>query len=238
MGTVALLVPCYVAVMRPGEQRHAEAVLRALGEEVDVLDGLCCGQPAYNSGYRDEAKTTVRPLLKAAGDYDAVIVPSGSCTSMLHHYAPGLFGDREEQAAKRAHRFHEFASYVANHPRRDELNLRLSGVVSYHDSCHGRRELGITETVVGLLESIEGLDLRRLQYEYECCGFGGAFSVKQPEVSTEMGTSKLRDVEATGTQVLVSADLSCLAHLGSLARAKGQPMETWSLAEVLARSLP
>ena len=238
MGKVALFVPCYMAALRPEDGRHARRVLERLGDEVSTIVGPCCGQPAFNSGYRSEARSVGRALLRAARGHETIVIPSGSCTSMVQHYLPGLWaGPRGESIKRMSDRFIEFGAYVAGHPKVAELALRLPGAVAYHDSCHGRRELGLTEGAVGLLEQIEGLDVRRLAYEAECCGFGGAFTLKEPEVSVAMAEAKLADVASRGVRVLVSGDLSCLAHLEATARATEQPLETWTLAELLDRAL-
>jgi L-lactate dehydrogenase complex protein LldE len=158
---------------------------------------------------------------------------------MVQHYLPALFDEpRREGAEQIAHRVSDLATYVSRHPNKPRLPLKLPGVVAYHDSCHGRRELGATAATVVLLQQVQGLELRRLAYEDECCGFGGTFSVKLADVSSVIGSAKLSDVRATGARVLVSGDLSCLAHLESLAQSDGEPLETWTLAELLARALP
>ena len=238
MARVALFVPCYMAALRPDDGGHARRVLERLGDEVETIVGPCCGQPAFNSGYRAEARSVGRVLLRAAREHETTVIPSGSCASMMKHYLPGLWaGPRGASIERMADRFVEFGAYVAAHPNVAALPLRLAGAVTYHDSCHGRRELGLTEGAVGLLEQVEGLDVRRLAYEDECCGFGGAFTVKEPEVSVAMARSKLADVASRGVRVLVSGDLSCLAHLEATARADDQPLETWTLAELLDRAL-
>ncbi len=238
MSHVALFDPCYLGALRPTDAGHARRVLEALGDEVTLLDGRCCGQPGFNSGFRNEARTVGLQLLRAAQPFDAVVVASGSCVAMVTHYLPGLFeGAKASGAAKIAGRFSEFASYVASHPRLEKVPLQLEGVVAYHDSCHFRRELGLSPLALDLLGRIQGLEVRRLANESECCGFGGSFSVKLPEVSAEMMRAKLTDVSATGAHVLVSTDLSCLAHLDSGARGLGLPIETWTLAELLAKAL-
>ncbi len=238
MGQVALFTPCYMAALRPEDGRRARRVLERLGDEVSTIVGPCCGQPAFNSGYRAEAKSVGRALLRAGRSHRTIVVPSGSCASMARHYLAGLWaGPRGASIARMSKRFVEFGAYVAGHPNLGELSLRLRGTVAYHDSCHGRRELGLTESAVGLLERIEGLDARRLAWEAECCGFGGTFTVKEPEVSVAMARAKLEDVAACGARVLISGDLSCLAHLEATARSGGQPLETWTLAEILDRAL-
>lgn len=238
MAVVALFDPCYMSVLRPDDAGHARRVLQALGDEVTLIDGRCCGQPAFNSGFSSDARTVGRRLLRAAQPHEVVVVASGSCTSMVRNHLPGLFpGTRAEAAAKIGGRFREFGDYVANHPEVANLSLKLEGVVAYHDACHARRELGVSSQALDLLSRVDGLELRRLAHEEECCGFGGSFSVKLPEVSAAMMAAKLDDVRAAGAQVLVSGDLSCLAHLEAGARGLGMALETWTLAELLSRAL-
>jgi L-lactate dehydrogenase complex protein LldE len=225
-----------MAALRPAAATAARRVLEALGDEVYVLDGRCCGQPAFNSGFQGEARAAGRELLREARHFEAVVTPSGSCVSMVKHYLPGLFeGGRAAGAERIADAFREFGEYVAGHPRLESLQLRLPGVVAYHDSCHARRELGLTGTLTGLLARVQGLELRRLAFEDECCGFGGTFSAKLPEVSAAMRDVKLDDIRASGVRVVVSSDLSCLAHLEAGARGGG--FAAWTIAEVLARAL-
>lgn len=238
MARVALFDPCYMAALRPGDIDFARHVLETLGDTVSLIDGRCCGQPAFNSGFRDEARTVGRQLLKAGQPFEAVVVNSGSCTSMVRHYLPTLFeGRRAAGATNIAHRFVDFASYVAAHPMLDRTAFRLEGTVTYHDSCHTRRELHASGAVQSLLGRVQGLEVRPLTYEDECCGFGGAFAAKLPEISVAMMTSKLDDVALTGARVLVSTDYSCLAHIESGARGIGIQVEGWSLAELLSRAL-
>jgi len=238
MARIALFDPCYMAALRPGDAANARAVLEALGDNVTLIDGRCCGQPAFNSGFRDDARTVGRELLRAGQPHETIVVPSGSCTTMVRHYLGGLFeGERSLGARSIANRFQEFSSYVAAHANLGKLALRLEGVVAYHDACHARRELGLTDTAVSLLGLVQGLEVRRLAFEDECCGFGGAFSAKLPEVSVAMMTAKLDDISATGARVLVSADFSCLAHLDAGARGIGLRLETWSVPELLVRAL-
>lgn len=232
------MAPCYMGALRPVDVEHAARVLRALGDEVEVVEGRCCGQPAFNSGFRDEARNVGREFLRAAQPFEAAVMPSGSCVAMARHYLPALFNGRRDGAGRLAGRLCELSSYVARHPRLAQLRMRLAGTVALHDSCHARRELGSSAETLRLLESIEGLEVRRLAFEDECCGFGGTFSVKQPEVSVAMMTGKLDDARSTGARVLVSSDLSCLLHLQAGADGLGMRMETWSVAELLSRALP
>ena len=238
MPKVALAIPCYVSATRPADARAAAAVLRALGDEVTILEGRCCGQPAFTSGFRDESRQVGTELLRAGQPFEAIVMPSSSCVSMVHHYlAPMFEGTRRTGAARIGDRFHEFASYVEAHPAVGSLNLRLPGTVAYHDACHARRELKITSDVLALLGRVRDLEVRRLEFEAECCGFGGVFSAKLPEVSAAMRQAKLDDVIATGARILVSTDLSCLGHLEAGAIASGVAFETWTVAELLERAL-
>jgi L-lactate dehydrogenase complex protein LldE len=238
MASVALFDPCYMAALRPGDAGSARHVLEALGDTVTLIDGRCCGQPGYNSGFRNEAKAVGRQLLKAAQPHAAIVVPSGSCTAMVRHYLPILFeGPRAAGATSIANRFVDFASYIMAHPQLERVKFKLEGVVAYHDSCHCRRELHASGAALGLLARIEGLAVRRLQYEEECCGFGGTFAAKQPEVSVAMLTGKLDDIGLSGARVVVSTDYSCLAHIEAGARGIGMQVEAWSFPELLARAL-
>jgi L-lactate dehydrogenase complex protein LldE len=238
MARIALFDPCYMSALRPGDVDFARHVLEALGDEVTLIDGRCCGQPGFNSGFRDEARTVGRQLLKAAQPHSVTVVPSGSCTSMVRHYLPTLFdGPRAAGATAIANRFVDFATYVDSHPQVGKLGLKLEGAVSYHDSCHSRREIHASAAALSLLGRIEGLEVRRLLYEDECCGFGGTFAAKLPEISVAMMTSKLDDVALAGARVLVSSDYSCLAHIEAGARGIGIQLQGWTLPELLSRAL-
>jgi L-lactate dehydrogenase complex protein LldE len=238
MARIALFDPCYLGALRPHDANHARAVLEALGDEVTLLDGRCCGQPAFNSGFRDEARSAGMELLRAIQPFDTTVIASGSCTSMVQHYLPGLWDGRKGEGAKLiGHRVQEFSAYVLAHPAFPSLGLKLEGTVAYHDSCHYRRELKQSEIALAVLARVDGLEVRRLANEAECCGFGGTFSSKFPEVSSVMLGAKLADVAATGARVLVSTDFSCLAHIENGARANDSEIEAWTLAELLARAL-
>lgn len=237
MAHVAVIVPCYTAALRPADARHAERVLSALGDDVEMVEGTCCGQPAYNAGFWTEARHAGREFLRAAQPFDATVMPSASCVATARHYLPDLFGRREPGARRIAERVFEFGAYVAQHPQRTQLKLALAGTVALHDSCHSRRELGLSAGLRSLLNSVQGLDVRELDHAEECCGFGGTFSAKLPEISVAMMTGKLDDARTTGARVLVSSDLSCLLHLQAGADGLHMNLETWSVAELLSRAL-
>jgi L-lactate dehydrogenase complex protein LldE len=238
MASVALFDPCYLQALRPGDAANARRVLEALGDSVTLIDGRCCGQPAFNSGFRDEARTVGRSLLKAARAHTAIVTTSGSCTAMVRHYLPALWQPpRDRAAAAIAARFVDFATYVARHPNFDRLALRLPGTVALHESCHSRREIHASAALASVLARIEGLEVREPAFAEECCGFGGTFAVKEPEVSVEIMRAKLENLGATGARIVVSPDFSCLAHLEAGAAGLGVQLEAWTLPELLTRAL-
>ena len=239
MGNVALFVPCYVQSIRPSEKRFATRVLRALDVEFETITDRCCGQPAFNSGFRDEAKKVGTSLLRTAREFETVITLSGSCTSTAREYLPTLFdGVRAANAKTIGERCTEFTEFVANAPGTRSLGLELEGTVAYHDPCHARRELGTSKEALRALSFVRGLDVRRLPNEDECCGFGGTFAAKFSEVSQEMGRAKLENVAKSGARVIVSGDISCLSQIQSVADGEGVEAETWTVTELLAEALP
>ncbi len=206
-------------------------VLERLGYRVDFPAGqTCCGQPAFNSGYPDEARGVARHFLNVFRDSEYVVVPSGSCTSMIAHHYEELFGE----APAIAPRVWEFSRFLTEVAGVDDVGARFDGVVTYHDSCHALRELHIKQGPRRLLAKVQGLTLREMEAAEECCGFGGTFSVKFPEVSGGMARTKIDSILKTEAGTVVSIDSSCLMQLqGAIDRA-GLPIRTLHLAEVLA----
>ncbi len=213
-------------------------VLERLGYRVDFPEEqTCCGQPAFNSGYRAEARTVARHFIDTFEQSEAVVVPSGSCASMVvHHYAE-LFQkepatlSRAESLAKRVWEFSEFLTRVAGV---EDVGARFEDVVTYHDGCHSLREMGIREGPRRLLARVRGLDLREMQPAEECCGFGGTFSVKFAELSGAMARTRIEAILRTGARTVVSADPSCLMQIQGVLSRAGAPVRTLHLAEVLA----
>ena len=213
-------------------------VLERAGCEVEFREAqTCCGQPAFNSGYRDEARTIARHFLKVFHDAEYIVVPSGSCTSMVSHHFADIFRDYPDELSA-AHtlepKVYEFSSFLTNVLKVEDVGARFDGIVTYHDSCHALRELKIKDGPRRLLAKVKGLELREMDIAQECCGFGGTFSVKFAEVSGAMARTKIESIQKTGASTVVSIDSSCLMQLrGALSRA-GLPIETKHLAEVLA----
>lgn len=237
-GRVSLFVTCIVDQLFPKVGMAMAEVLERVGYRVDFPeDQTCCGQPAFNSGYRREARQVARHFLRVFRDAEYIIVPSGSCTSMIAHHFHDLFHKEPEcLAATEAltPKVWEFSRFLLDVAGIDDVGARLDEVVTYHDSCHALRELQIRNGPRRLLGRVRGLELREMDAAEECCGFGGTFSVKFGEVSGAMARTKLDSIVRTGAGTVVSIDSSCLMQLqGALSRA-GLPVRTMHLAEVLA----
>jgi len=235
---ITLFIPCFVDLLYPQVGRAIVRIFEKLGHQVECPDRpACCGQPAFNTGYRDEARSVARHFLKVFRDAETIVVPSGSCTSMIAHHYKELFADepeRLEEAARLEGRVWEFSKFLTEVAQVEDVGARLDKVVAFHDSCHGLRELGIKEGPRRLLSRVRGLTLREMDTAEECCGFGGTFSVKFPEISGGMARTKIDSIVRCGAEAVVGIDASCLLQIrGALSRA-GLPVETMHLAEVLA----
>jgi L-lactate dehydrogenase complex protein LldE len=213
-------------------------VLEQLGYQVDFPeDQTCCGQPAFNSGYRAEARAVARHFLKTFEKSECIVVPSGSCTSMITHHFAELF-HKEPETLARVHaleqRVWEFSTFLTQVAGVEDVGARLERVVTFHDGCHALRELGVKDAPRRLLAHVRGLELRETTPAEECCGFGGTFAVKFAEISGAMARTRIEAIERTGASTVVSVDPSCLMQIqGALTRA-GSAIGTMHLAEVLA----
>lgn len=204
-------------------------VLERAGCEIEFREAqTCCGQPAFNSGYRDEARTVAAHFLKTFEGAEYIVVPSGSCCSMISHHYADLFPDHHES------RVYEFSQFLLDVLKIDDVGAHFDGLATYHDSCHALRELKIKTGPRRLLNNVKGLRLVEMDTAEECCGFGGTFSVKFPEISGGMVRTKIESIERTGADTVISIDSSCLMQIqGALSRA-GSKIRTMHLAEVLA----
>jgi L-lactate dehydrogenase complex protein LldE len=237
---VSLFVTCVVDILRPRVAEAAVRVLRRRGDKVGVpLDQTCCGQPAWNSGYRDEARAVARNTLRAFAGADRVVCLAGSCATMVRVFYRELFEGRPElaDAEALAERTSELSEFLAARPSAAGSALESGRVIAYHDSCHMLRELRIKAQPRSLLEAA-GYDIVGLPGAERCCGFGGTFSVKLPAVSTAMADEKLAEVEASGASKLVGCDSSCLLHLEGRSRRLGKGLSFMHLAEALDASEP
>ncbi|HXE27160.1 MAG TPA: (Fe-S)-binding protein [Stellaceae bacterium] len=235
---VALFVTCLVDLFRPSVGFAAVKLLEDAGCIVEVPEAQsCCGQPGYNSGDRADAKAIARQVIATFSPYDYVVVPSGSCGGMIKTHYPALFADEPamaEPAKALAARTYELISFLADVLKRDQVTARYAGTVTYHDACSGLRELGVKEQPRRLLRSVAGLTLKEMTTPEVCCGFGGTFCVKYPEISDKMVSDKAADIASTGADTLLCGDMGCLLNMaGKLARL-GKPIAVRHVAEVLA----
>lgn len=236
---VALFIPCYVDLIYPQVGVSTVRVLRNLGVEVSYPEGqTCCGQPAFNSGFFDEARGVARHFLDVFENesFEYIVCPSGSCTAMTSHYYPFIFeelpGERERTELL-ASRVREFSDFLVNVLGVEDLGSRHSGRAVFHTGCHQRRELGVLEEPRALLREVEGLNILNWENEELCCGFGGTFAVKMPDVSVAMADEKIKALEKSGADTLVSCDSSCLMHLEGRLRRTGHDMRVLHLAQIL-----
>jgi len=235
---VALFVTCLVDLHRPTVGFAAIRLLEQAGCQVEVPRAqTCCGQPAYNSGDRVTARDLAEGILDAFGGYDYVVVPSGSCGGMLKHHLPHLFdGDPNlrARADALAERTFELVTFLVDVMGVERLQTRhIGGSVTYHDGCSGLRELGIKEQPRRLLQSI-GATVTEMADAEVCCGFGGTFCVKYPDVSIRMVSDKVRDVVATGAETVLAGDLGCLLNIAGRLQREGHRTKVRHVAEVLA----
>ena len=235
---VGLFVTCLVDLFRPGVGFAAVELLQAAGCTVEVpASQVCCGQPTFNSGDMDATRAIARNTIEQFEPYDFVVAPSGSCTGMLREHYPGLFADDPEwgpRAQQLAGRCHELMSFLHDQRGFDAVDADYDSVATYHDSCSGLRELGVKDQPRALLSQVRGLTLKEMPETDVCCGFGGTFCVKYPEISTRLVSDKIANIESVEPDTVLGGDLGCLLNIaGRLAR-EGSRIRVLHVAEVLA----
>src|SRR5215470_10525154 len=214
-------------------------ILERLGHTIGCPEDLaCCGQPAFNSGYWDEARAVGVKVLEKLKNAEVVVIASGSCGAMLKVFYPELFAGtpQAEAAEKLAKKCFEFSDFLVTKLGVTDLGARFPAKVTFHDGCHGLRELGNKKQARVLLSKVQGLELIEMKDAEVCCGFGGTFATKFPMISTAMGEVKCASAEETGAEYIVSNDSSCLMHVQGLLDRKSYKLKTIHLAEVLAQS--
>ncbi|GGW38945.1 (Fe-S)-binding protein [Streptomyces xantholiticus] len=241
---VALFATCVNDALYPSTAIATVRLLERLGADVDFPAAqTCCGQPQFNTGYRRETEPLVRRTARAFADYDHVVTPSGSCVAMIRDNYPrigarakaeGRGEELAEAAASLVPHVYELTEFLVDVLGVTDTGAYFPHTVTYHPSCHGLRMLGLGDRPRRLLQAVRGLELIELPGAEECCGFGGTFAVKNPDVSEAMGADKLRNALSTGAGVLCGADNSCLMHIGGMLRRQDAPQRTLHLAEILA----
>ena len=236
---VSLFVTCLVDQLWSSIGTSSVAVLRRAGCEVEFDDRqTCCGQPAFNTGYRNEARQVAKRFVEVFEDSkaDAIVSPSGSCTAMVHHF-PELFGEEREwreRAQAIASRTYELSSFLVRVLKTEDVGASWQGRLTWHDACHGLRDLHIRTEPRVLIRNVRGAEFVEIENAESCCGFGGTFSVKYPEISLAILDQKIEAIERAGVQAVVSGDASCLMQIGGRLSRKGSQVRVMHLAELLA----
>jgi L-lactate dehydrogenase complex protein LldE len=235
---VGLFVTCLVDLFRPSVGFAAIKLLEDAGCVVEIPDlQTCCGQPAYNSGDRADTKDIARAVIEAFEGYDYVVAPSGSCAGMIKEHYGELFADEPawaQRAAHLKHRTYELVSFLVDVLGVTHVDAHYPGTITYHDSCSGLRELGVKQQPRTLLRSVDGLALAELPGAEVCCGFGGTFCIKYPEISNRMVEDKTADIGRTGADTLLAGDMGCLLNMAGKLKREGSAVRVRHVAEVLA----
>lgn len=236
--SVGLFVTCLVDLMRPSVGFAAVNLLEAAGCKVEAPRAqTCCGQPAYNSGDRSDARALALAVISAFEAYDYVVAPSGSCAGMLKHHYPELLCDDPDTAARAkafSEKVFELVSFLVDVRGMEKVDTEYRCKVTYHDSCAGLRELGIKEQPRKLLASVRGLTLQEMEEAEICCGFGGTFCIKYPDISNAIVEKKTAHITASEADCLLAGDLGCLMNMSGKLSREGSRIEVRHVAEVLA----
>jgi L-lactate dehydrogenase complex protein LldE len=233
---VHLFIPCLVDQAAPATAFATRELLRKIGCEV-IYDRrqTCCGQALFNAGFRIEARTLAERFVGLFREAEVVVAPSGSCVSMVvNHYGElGLFGDVRRDYESLRTRVYELSQFLVDVKKTVDLGAKLKAKVAYHPSCHLTRDLGVTGQPLKLLQAVEGIDLIGSDIPVECCGFGGAFSVKYPKLSQRIADRRAAALEATGAEIICGGDDSCLGHLRQAFRRMGSPVRVLHYSRLL-----
>jgi len=237
---ITLFIPCYIDQFYPQVGISVVKIFEKLGHTVDYPEGqTCCGQPAFNSGMWDQARAVAAQALDVFKSAEVIVTPSGSCGAMMRVFYPQLFKDTPQAAlaGEVAKKTYEFSEFLVNRLKVTNLGASFSGKATFHDGCHGLRELGVKQAPRELLKKVQGLELVEMDPPEVCCGFGGTFAVKFPMISAAMGEGKCASIADTKADYVISLDSSCLMHIQGMLDRQGKPVKSLHLAEVLASSL-
>jgi L-lactate dehydrogenase complex protein LldE len=234
---VQLFIPCFVDQLYPQTAFNMIKVLeKATCEVVYNTNQTCCGQPAFNAGFWDEARTVCSKFLKDFEGADYIVAPSASCVGFVRNYYAKLFenSSQHNQVKDLSKRIYEFTEFLTDVLHIDNYGAVLNAKATYHDSCAALRECKIKEAPRKLLSNVKGLEMVEMQDVETCCGFGGTFAVKFDAISIGMADQKVTNALATGAELIISTDLSCLMHIDGYIKGKNLPLKTMHIADVLA----
>ncbi|MFB9762454.1 (Fe-S)-binding protein [Ectobacillus funiculus] len=233
---VTLFVTCLIDTFQPNVGKATVELLERLGCEIEFPESqVCCGQPAYNSGYVSEAKEVAKNMIRTFENAEYIVTPSGSCATMFQEYPHIFHGDAkwEGRAKRLAEKTYELTQFIVEVLQVTDVGARLDGKATYHTSCHMTRLLGVKEAPFTLLSNVKGLQVENLPNAQNCCGFGGTFSVKMMQISEQMVDEKVQSVEQTGADYLIGADCGCLMNIGGRIERLGKEVKVLHIAEVL-----
>lgn len=236
---VQIFIPCFVDQLYPQTAFNMVSVLEKAGCTVSYnTKQTCCGQPAFNAGFWDEARSVCKKFLKDFSGAEAIVAPSASCAGFVRNYYSTLFENSSyiNDVKAISENIFEFSEFLVNKLGQTHFGAELNGKATYHDSCAGLRECKIKAEPRKLLQNVKGLEIIELEDVETCCGFGGTFAVKFEPISMAMGEQKVENALATGAQYLISTDISCLMHLQGYIDNKGYPLKTMHIADVLVLS--
>lgn len=233
----SLFITCIADLMYADVGKSVVRVLESNGVELDFPEGqTCCGQPAFSSGYYQEAAVVAKKVIEVFQNSERVIMPSGSCAAMIHHGYPILFKN-DPIWGKKAEEFvaktYEFSQFIVDILGIHDVGATFAKKVTYHSSCHMSRILGVEEQPKILLRSVKELEFIELPFAFDCCGFGGTFSMKMKDISAEIVDEKVDHIIETGAEVLVGSDLTCLMNIGGRLSRRGSSIKVMHLAQVL-----
>ncbi|MFE8703596.1 (Fe-S)-binding protein [Cytobacillus sp. FJAT-54145] len=233
---VTLFATCIVDMFQGNVGKATVELLEHLGCEIDFPESqVCCGQPAYNSGYVKESKEAMKRMINAFSHAEYVVSPSGSCATMFKEYPHIFKGDQEweQKAQALADKTYELTQFIVDVLKVEDVGAKFNGRATYHTSCHMTRLLGVKDAPMKLLSHVKGLEFTELPGKEKCCGFGGTFSVKMAQISEQMVDEKVQHVEETEADFLIGADGGCLMNIGGRIVRKGKPIKVLHIAEVL-----
>lgn len=235
---VGLFITCLVDSFRPNIGFATVKLLEQAGCKLGVPERqTCCGQPAFNSGDLEDSRALARQTIDAFSEFDYVVAPSGSCASMMKKHYVELFkedAEWQQKAAQFSEKCFELVSFLTDVLGVEDLAVDFNHSVTYHDSCSGLRELGVQEQPRQLLNKIQGLTLKEMKEPYVCCGFGGTFCVKFPDISTRMVSDKVENIQQSQAETLLAGDLGCLMNMAGRLKRINSPVKVYHVAEVLA----
>lgn len=234
---VSLFVPCFIDQLYPNVAFNMAKVLEKAGCEINYNPNqTCCGQPAFNAGFWEDAKAVCNKFIKDFSEAEYIVAPSASCVGFVRNYYNKLFDNSSQHndVKNLQGRIFEFSEFMIKVLGVDDVGAELPGLATYHDSCAGLRECKIKTEPRQLLSKVKGLRVAEMNDVETCCGFGGTFAVKFEPISIAMADQKVTNAEATGAEYIISTDMSCLMHIDGYAKNKGKTIQSMHIADVLA----